>query len=476
MSTSVIRTGLVVVALVVLTGCASRQYQATTAVAVQEPACQQTFQQWQKQVNAGNHFDAQTWSPPGFPYLRVNRLLASFPVAELDSAQQREWLERAQALAVTAWQYEGASMGAAAEQMLPELQRCAQVATTTLMEQGEGWSQLQQAMQVPDDYNNAGRVLGGYPVVAPVVRWRAGVVMGELMDEFGQYQPTAPLSVYSPRASASALSGSVVQSAQARSELGIPDFTAAEREALLARFAPTWVVETASKNDIPGRPGRSASGALTFRSEPVVFSQLAYTRVQGEVLPQLVYTLWFPRRPAESRFDIVAGELDGLVWRVTLGTDGQPLIYDSIHPCGCYHTWVLAPDGLKPKGEAGFWEEPLWIAGTAPEADGGLVLHVSAGSHYLMNVTTHGPATDLVPQYYGLEPYNNLRGPSWAGQRLFDESGMIPGTERSERFFLWPTGVPSPGAMRQWGSHATAFVGTRHFDDAWLLQEYFLGE
>jgi hypothetical protein len=27
--------------------------------------------------------------------------------------------------------------------------------------------------------------------------------------------------------------------------------------------------------------------------------------------------------------------------------------------------------------------------------------------------------------------------------------------------------------MRQWGRHATAFVGRRHFDDPWLLDLYF---
>jgi hypothetical protein len=27
--------------------------------------------------------------------------------------------------------------------------------------------------------------------------------------------------------------------------------------------------------------------------------------------------------------------------------------------------------------------------------------------------------------------------------------------------------------MRQWGHHATAFVGRRHFDDPFLLQEAF---
>jgi hypothetical protein len=34
-------------------------------------------------------------------------------------------------------------------------------------------------------------------------------------------------------------------------------------------------------------------------------------------------------------------------------------------------------------------------------------------------------------------------------------------------------GIPSPGAMRQWGHHATAFVGRRYFDDPHLFEKTF---
>jgi hypothetical protein len=34
-------------------------------------------------------------------------------------------------------------------------------------------------------------------------------------------------------------------------------------------------------------------------------------------------------------------------------------------------------------------------------------------------------------------------------------------------------GIASAGQMRQWGRHATAFVGRRHFDDPYLLDRYF---
>ena len=41
------------------------------------------------------------------------------------------------------------------------------------------------------------------------------------------------------------------------------------------------------------------------------------------------------------------------------------------------------------------------------------------------------------------------------------------------RFLFWPMGIASAGAMRQWGHHATAFVGRRHFDDPELLEQRF---
>ena len=73
------------------------------------------------------------------------------------------------------------------------------------------------------------------------------------------------------------------------------------------------------------------------------------------------------------------------------------------------------------------------------------------------------------------EDYDALRSlPADSGHRsLFGEYGLIAGTERRERFLLWPMGIRSPGAMRQWGRHATAFVGRRHFDDPFLIESLF---
>ena len=57
---------------------------------------------------------------------------------------------------------------------------------------------------------------------------------------------------------------------------------------------------------------------------------------------------------------------------------------------------------------------------------------------------------------------------------VFDAHGFIAGTDRAEAWLFWPMGIARAGAMRQWGRHATAFVGRRHFDDARLIEHRFM--
>ena len=54
---------------------------------------------------------------------------------------------------------------------------------------------------------------------------------------------------------------------------------------------------------------------------------------------------------------------------------------------------------------------------------------------------------------------------------LFGDDGIIEQSARKERWFLWPLGVVNAGAMRQKGNHAVAFIGRRHFDDAFLWEK-----
>jgi hypothetical protein len=102
-----------------------------------------------------------------------------------------------------------------------------------------------------------------------------------------------------------------------------------------------------------------------------------------------------------------------------------------------------------------------------------LVLRLATRTHYLVNIAADGGGAGLT---YEFADYNELRSmPAGAGKSrsAFRPDALVPGTERGERVFFWPMGVPSAGAMRQWGHHATAFVGRRHFDDVDLIEQRF---
>jgi hypothetical protein len=215
----------------------------------------------------------------------------------------------------------------------------------------------------------------------------------------------------------------------------------------------------------------------------------AQTRLAGRWLRQRVYTLWFAERAPDPRLgslDLLAGALDGVIVRITLDERGQPLMLDTIHACGCWHQFYPAPDVL-PREGAPTLQEWAFVPGALPALKAGqrLVVRLASRTHHVTGVAAHesleAGATAGEPSYT-LRDENLLRSlhiqdepGSGAGRRsLYRPDGLVQGTDRKERFLFWPMGIASPGAMRQWGHHATAFVGRRHFDDPRLLEERFV--
>lgn len=146
-----------------------------------------------------------------------------------------------------------------------------------------------------------------------------------------------------------------------------------------------------------------------------------------------------------------------------------------MHNCGCYHMFFpTAALMLHPDVDRGALEPPL-VPQTAPALGPGerLVIRLAHRTHYIERVQATRTA-DGTP--YRLADYDELRSlprPDGTRRSLFAPDGIVPGTARRERWLLWPLGVPAPGAMRQWGHHATAFIGRRHFDDPDLLERLF---
>jgi hypothetical protein len=235
-------------------------------------------------------------------------------------------------------------------------------------------------------------------------------------------------------------------------------------------------VRTTSSDDRLGTPAWDAQNQITIdTARPVIYQLLSHSRFGKDILPQLNYVFWFPSRPKSGSFDLLGGKLDGLTWRVTLAPDGTALLYDTIHNCGCYHQFFPSAR-LKTKADASSGEG-AFIPYAAPALPAGSRAHlgIDAVTHYLFRVTASASAPAAALRY-AVEDYNQLRSlPRADGSRrsLFGANGIIDASKRGERFFFWPMGIESAGAMRQWGRHATAFVGRRHFDDANLVERYF---
>ena len=249
-----------------------------------------------------------------------------------------------------------------------------------------------------------------------------------------------------------------------------------ELDRLLEMHAPTFVVDTRGAHDRIGRPVLGADGLATTTPAPVVFARIAHTRFAGRVLLQLVYTIWFPERPPAWPGDILAGRLDGVMWRVTLDDDGAPLVFDSIHPCGCYHLFVptarVVAKPLQPT-----LDEQALVPATLPALAAGaaVTVFIESGTHYVRAVRAGEPRV-AEPIRYRVARDDALRSlahPDGGTRSLYGPDGLVAGTERAEVVLFWPLGIRAPGAMRQWGRHATAFVGRRHFDEAFLLDRYF---
>jgi hypothetical protein len=219
---------------------------------------------------------------------------------------------------------------------------------------------------------------------------------------------------------------------------------------------------------------RDAAAPSVDTTQPVVYRRSTHTLVGSRWLRQLVYTVWFTERPASSRLDLLSGTLDGVIVRITLAPDGAPLMLDSIHTCGCWHQFYPAP-GVALREDAPGTVEWAFVPSALPALERGqrLAVRLASATHHVTGIATPSP---MPAQRYALRDDNELRSlplPGGGARSLYAADGLVRGSERAERFLFWPMGIASAGAMRQWGHHATAFVGRRHFDDPNLLASRF---
>ncbi len=339
---------------------------------------------------------------------------------------------------------------------------------------------LVERAAVPDDYIDLNRVVGLYPLVAMplsigINRWQEDTVAGFRRTASGEADG-GPIVRYEPvgqPAGAPEIAKILARAPTGR--LGVPQLSHDDRETLLRTFAPIYEIATSGDYDRFGRLawGAGAAPEVDVR-HPAVYRRLALTRYRDRVLVQLVYTIWFPERPRSASLDLLAGKLDGLVFRATLDTRGRPLVYDTIHPCGCYPHVFSDPAGATAARAATRHRMGVRAGDIAADRSG----TAARAAHFQRFPLPRGLsfARGGSGRAYSFAEEDDLRALPTAGgttRSAFGPDGIVPGTERGERLLFWPTGVDSTGAMRQWGRQATAFLGRRHFDDPDLIERRF---
>lgn len=442
--------------------------------------CARLFRDADEAIDRAGVRDAQAPRVPGFPYLRVDRFAES--LADKAAGLHDGFAPWSELMARLDREARTVEVDNAGDWRLPAPAALDACRYQLAVADGARLTELRSSAHVPDDYSLAARALGVYPLTrlafaGGIRRWheqtRADFAAAEITPPgdgaLVRYRPVADVSP--PRVPRSLA-------------FSLPQRSAAQWSELLLRHAPVLAIETATDDDRIGRLAwRDDSGRMRVHVEtqtPVAYARVALAKLADQVVAQLVYTFWFPARPSAGAIDLLAGELDGIVWRVTLDARFEPLVFDSIHPCGCYHLF-FPTERVRAKPQPESLDEGMFAPQTVETVRPGdrLVLRVASRTHYLQRIEFEAEYSSGPARAYVIRDEDELRRlplPADAGGRtrsVYGPDGLIAGSERGERFFFWPMGIASAGQMRQWGRHATAFVGRRHFDDPYLIDRYF---
>lgn len=199
---------------------------------------------------------------------------------------------------------------------------------------------------VDDDYRLLNRILGRYPISALAVLRGVERLRMDTFREFAKplsgLPVTGSLIRYGPPADGTeeiaAEEVATIIAASADNPLRIPLPDERQRQRLFSAFAPVFEIDTVSNDDRIGAPfWGDAEYAEVDTGKPNVYQRISHVRYGAMTLLQLNYVVWFPARPRTHVFDLLGGRLDGINWRVTVGSDGRPLLFEAIHNCGCYH-------------------------------------------------------------------------------------------------------------------------------------------
>jgi hypothetical protein len=443
-----------------------------------------------------NVIDASSFPVPGFPYLRTSRFLLAMKDQLKTEQEEDEWLRLMRQLDEESREKEILNLPESEFSKLPrngtapvdrkdfiaEAKSCSEELFRHDSAMPDFYRTLFSLLKVPDEYSSLRRGIGLFPIVSIPVNIVSARVKKRFQAWYNKAIDELPfegnLRFYSPCLQAdlsqSKLAG-VLRSASAN-PLGIPLLSENEEHKFAIFFAPVLIQDVAGLYDRIGRVYWNQEKPDVDPLNPTIYYYFSHAIVHDRPILQINYVVWYSERRGGQSPKIERGHLDGLTLRISLDSEGAPFMVDVMNNCGCYHFFSPKRQTVlqlksRPFRLAPF--VPQWLPEVSPGER--LGIRVNSGWHQVERLLPVKSSDNSVE--YDLIPYSLLESlPDRSGNRrsMFDERGIVVGTERIEPLIFFSMGIPSIGSMRQKGHHAIELTGHDHFDDPLLFEKNFV--
>lgn len=472
-----LRSGLaMMVMLLALTACSQTPNKSPfTGFYRGFDTCRAEVEAADARIAAAHVGNAEYFRPPGFPYLRTDRLLASMRNQLGDQDAVWEWTRRMRELDREIREYELASLDMDDYEravLRDRLGDCGRVLSDVELKDPRNWERLLRTVEPVDEYSTLARAISFYPLVVPAKQARLKADRAAWNAAYVAALPPLEGGVQARTWSAQApeeLRDGATPMPLAPNELGYPGLVGSGWRVLAQTYAPRLWIEARDDHDVPARLRYREAKLEADPSTPTVYYHFGYTRFGGQILIQVSYYVWFAA-PAQAP----TVPVDGFVWRVTFDPSLRPLVYDSAHGSGRDHRWYpVQALALQRGGRGG---EPQFIA-PLPAPDAQAALRLASGSHAIRRVVAGAEAVSAAGGEYELRPYEDLyRLPTVAGhtRSAFAPDGKVRDSRGADPAGGFTSGILDAGALRQIGHLPIAHVGKRHWDDEDLLASVFV--
>jgi hypothetical protein len=440
-------------------------------------ACRGRYAALDSRIDQAGVRDAGYYRVPGFPYMRSDRLIASYgpDLAKLDSLS--DWLYQLRENDGFSRSIELQNLGlpmAERVALLSELRLCAVWLSNLEISRDSVRERLIAAVRVPADSHRPAGDASDAVGVQEMMHRQAARVKASYAIPASDLDSPGPLVLWRAKPDSSGMTLPMPDSpVLVHDGLGRIGLTEDQWSQLASRYAPSFLVETGSELDRIGAPSLGDHGSVVEVSEPVVYFQVDYARLGASSLVQIDYFAWFPARAAAGPDRVKERAPDGLIWRVTLDPTGQPLVYDTIHADGLDHLWFPLP-ALNVSREAALDHEA-----TIPQPDvpNEFVVRVRSGTHEVRRlISTKDARSDRMTDYelHRYEELLTLPLPSGGTHSLFGPEGIVVGAGSGAGLVaVGPVGTLD-GPVRQWGHHPISPLGDLYFDDPRLIERELL--